>query len=161
MNLAKAQAVIGDLGTLALDTEEAVRAYHLATADAAFYQATELNGAQQAVRSAEATAQFAAYGEGEITGKNQAERDMRLTHHLANDDAVIAARASVAECERELAALEATAERAKGDYKAAAYHFNAARAQAQLLAAMMNMAAQGEDLGAIDEPEYEFGQAAF
>ena len=161
MNLHKAQAMIDDLHELTLEAADAVRAYHEAVADAAFCGSVELGSAQQAVRSAEATAQFTAYGEGEITGKNQAERDMQLTRYLACDESVIVAREALAMVERELATLEATAERRKGEYKVAAYRLNAVRAQAELMTAMLTMVAQGEDLDADDEPEYEFGQAAF
>gem|GEM_PF-6874953 len=161
MDIIEAQRVVGDLGQTSVAVAKLVQVYHDALADAAYYRDTELSSAQRTLTDAEAMAQFEAYQAGAIDGKNQAQRDMQLTRWLAKDESVILARQALAKAERELAAMDAAAERCKGDYKAAAYRLNAARAQAQLLAAMMTMAAQGEDLGTVDEPEYEFGQAAF
>jgi len=107
-------------------------------------KSVELPEAKSDLDLATTSATMAAYGAGLITGKNQAERDVQLASYLDKSETVIQARVTLRKVETRLAALEAEAEGIEADYRAAWARLSAARADAALQTAYLQLLAAPE-----------------
>ncbi len=108
--------------------------------------------AKQGLDLATNAATMDAYAAGLITGKNQAERDVQLNAHLAKSEPVAKAQTALRRIERQLAATEAEAEVLEADYKAAWARIAAARADAALQTAYLQLLA-APDSAVLEEAE--------
>lgn len=143
LNPNDAQTILDMLTEIAPTVAAKTVAYSNALAEAQMWKELDLADAQRAVADAEAAALMDAYASGEISGKNQAERDAQVLAYLRRNGDLARAKQHLLECERAYAVMEANVERAKGEYKAAAYRLTAARAQAELRSAMIQEVLSG------------------
>ena len=134
--LTQARQALIDLGTW---QEVAACAATLTKADNDLRaaKATELPVAKERLSDVEAEATLQGYADGAIDGKNAEQRKSQLDAYLAGQERVRDARERVRATEMRVAKLEAAAAVAEEEHKMALLRWNAARTQAELLAAML------------------------
>jgi len=93
--------------------------------------------AKERLSDVEAEATLQGYADGAIDGKNAEQRKSQLDAYLAGQERVRDARERVRATEMRVAKLEAAAAVAEAEHKTALLRWNAARTQAELLAAML------------------------
>jgi capsule polysaccharide export protein KpsE/RkpR len=101
-------------------------------------------------------ATMAAYTAGVLSGKNQSERDVQLADYLTKDKAVQTAKEGLRLWETQQAGIEARMEIVESDYRVAMARLSAARADAALQTAYLQLQAASAE----PEPEAEY-QAQF
>jgi len=104
-------------------------------------KATDLPTARERLSEAEADATMGAYADGAVDGKNAEQRKTQLDAYLAGHEAVRAAREHLRAVETRATNLEAALAVAETEHKTALARWNTARAQAELLAAMLTAVA--------------------
>jgi DNA repair exonuclease SbcCD ATPase subunit len=134
--LTQARQALIDLGTW---EEVATCAATLTKADNDLRaaKATELPVAKERLSDVEAEATLQGYADGAIDGKNAEQRKSQLDAYLAKNEAVRAAREHLRAVETRVTNLEAALAVAEAEHKTALLRWNAARTQAELLAAML------------------------
>ena len=111
-----------------------------------------LGEAKDRLGQATTEATMAAYTAGVLSGKNQSERDVQLADYLAKDKAVQAAKEQLRLWETQQAGIEARMEIVESDYRVAMARLSAARADAALQTAYLQLQAANAE----PEPEVEY-----
>jgi hypothetical protein len=140
--VAQGQQVLTDL-TAWKQVASCAVAQTAAENDLRITKATDLPRAKERLDEAEADATMGAYADGAVDGKNAEQRKTQLDAYLVSNEAVRAAREHLRAVETRVVNLEAALAVAETEHKAALARWNTARAQAELLAAMLTAVAAG------------------